>query len=266
MSGGIVYDSLFVNNGVAVTSYSNWGPYVSNCSIVSGQIGILAGIRARLERSNICGNSKLNLEVLITTNIIVSRSWLGTASTFLAQQSVSSPPSSDIILKSLRSHPYPLQVPTSGNFILHSDIPCLNTPCNPLSTCNARGFCTVSGKCNCISGWTGLFCETCSFGFDSALCIPPCSAILSCSQCLFRPDCLTCADTGRCHALEDINTSSDASCSQWTKGCEGTGNQTFHAAAMISENLQEAIVSFSVPTDLAGGSQGVPFDCLLLLD
>ena len=55
MSGGIVYDSLFVNNGVAVSSYSNWGPTVSNCIILGSILGVQVGYGASVAGGWICG-------------------------------------------------------------------------------------------------------------------------------------------------------------------------------------------------------------------
>jgi hypothetical protein len=266
VSGGSVYESLFVNNSIAV-SYdgSGYGPYVSRSTVSAGRMGVLAGNGAVLRELNLCGNSEYNIEIGTGQDLEVSHTWLGTASSFLAKRAIRTPASVICRLTSVRAVPYmiPDEILPFDLAAANLNIDCVFKPCDSESACNGRGVCDSFGKCECMSNWIGDRCDTCSFGPNSLLCLQPCSEISSCNRCSLRPDCLSCASTGVCYSMASINDSLISSCLTWTNECQESGGQNILAAASISENMQDVTISFFSVTDLGGSSPGIALDCLL---
>ena len=268
VSGGSVQSSLFVNNAVAV-SYdgSMYGPSVSYSTIVDGSVGIIVGKQSFLSDVNICDNSELNVNVLIGQNFGIFRSWLGTSSTFLAQQSMRAMAGAEISINLPRSHPLPLprNLPLPTILSAVSRAACILFPCDSIRTCNGRGICNAGGSCVCMSSWSGDFCERCDFVLNSDQCLPPCSAILTCEACALRQDCLTCAGTGLCSSIYSTNSTEDA-CTYFVKGCQRENHTNIHATASVSESINNIVISFSMPTNMGGYAAGENVDCLLFFD
>jgi hypothetical protein len=129
--GSTIRDSLFYLNefGIEITNYI----YIFNCTIVNNRIGVLGsmsytyGISVQLSDVDLCGNADANLVLSSQYDIIISRSWLGTAVYSEAYKSVKSFGSGQISLSVLRL--YPIQMDLSGIFFLWPALP------KPTSTC-----------------------------------------------------------------------------------------------------------------------------------
>ena len=143
--GATIRDSLFVSNNIAIETTSIVS--LLNCTIVNNRIGVLGsmsytyGITLQVSDVDLCDNADANLVLSSQYDIIISRSWLGTALDSAANKTVSSLLSGRVLLSVLR--PYPIQMDLSGIFLLWPTLPKFKAAC--LSPCDSPRL----GKADC---------------------------------------------------------------------------------------------------------------------